>query len=93
MTYVLAVYPVTDPLPPPPTPTAVPLPPVAFMSADSTVHAPSPLAMLMQPPVYTVLPPTVYTVMSASAPTYTIEPFPFQTHNLTWASPIKLYRY
>ncbi|XP_031394036.1 extensin-like [Punica granatum] len=65
-------------IPPPPTPTAVSLPSIAFLSTDSTVHAPPPLAMPMQPPVYTVLPPTVPTTMSALAPAYTIEPFPFQ---------------
>ncbi|PKI40012.1 hypothetical protein CRG98_039582 [Punica granatum] len=59
MTHVPVVYSVTDPLPPPPAPTVVPLPPAAFLSADSTVHAPPPLAMPVQPLVYTVLPPTI----------------------------------
>ncbi|PKI49810.1 hypothetical protein CRG98_029787 [Punica granatum] len=79
MTYLPAVYSVTDPLPLPPAPTAVPLPPAAFLSADSAMHALPPLAMSMQPPVYTVLPLTVPTAMSASAHAYTIESFPFQT--------------
>ncbi|PKI75867.1 hypothetical protein CRG98_003782 [Punica granatum] len=78
MTHVPAVYPVTDPLPPPPAPTVVPLPPVAFLSTDSAVHAPPPLAMPVQPPVYNVLPPTVPPTMSVPAPAHTVEPFPFQ---------------
>ncbi|PKI72002.1 hypothetical protein CRG98_007618 [Punica granatum] len=78
----------------PPTPMAVSLPPETFLSADSTVHTPPPLAMPAQPPVYTVLPPTVPTMMSAPAPTHTVEPFPFQTSQphmgLSYQAPLPL---
>ncbi|PKI72111.1 hypothetical protein CRG98_007498 [Punica granatum] len=78
MTHVPAVHPINDPLPPPSTPTSVPLPPAAFLSVDSAVHAPPPLTMLAQHLVYTVLPPTVPSMMSAPAPAHTAEHFPFQ---------------
>ncbi|PKI57233.1 lysine-rich arabinogalactan protein 19-like [Punica granatum] len=78
MTHVPMVYPVSDPLLPPPAPTAVPLPPVAFLTLDSTMHVPSPVAMPIQPPIYTVLQPIVLPMMSAPAPAHTIEHFPFQ---------------
>ncbi|PKI41987.1 hypothetical protein CRG98_037605 [Punica granatum] len=59
MTYVPVVHPVSDPLPLPPAPTTVSLPPTAFLSMDSTMHALPPLAMPVHPPIYTVPPPTV----------------------------------
>ncbi|PKI74259.1 hypothetical protein CRG98_005380 [Punica granatum] len=71
MTHVPAVCPINDPLPPPPAPTFVPLLPAAFLSADSTLHAPPPLAMPAQHPIYTVLPPTVPSMMSAPALAHT----------------------
>ncbi|PKI66344.1 hypothetical protein CRG98_013306 [Punica granatum] len=77
-THVPAVYPITDPLSPPPAPTAVPLPPIAFLSVDSAVHTRLPLAMLVQPPAYTVLPPTVPPMMSVLALAHTVGPFHFQ---------------
>ncbi|PKI76907.1 hypothetical protein CRG98_002694 [Punica granatum] len=79
MMHVPAVYPVTDPFLPPPAPTAVPLPPVAFLSANFAVRALPPLAMPAQPPLYTVLPPTIPTTMNAPTPAYTVEHLPFQT--------------
>ncbi|OWM76327.1 hypothetical protein CDL15_Pgr017510 [Punica granatum] len=78
MTHVLVVYLVTDPLPPPFAPTAIPLPPAAFLLIDLAVHASPPLAMPVQPPTYTVLPPTVPLMTSVPVPAHTIEPFPFQ---------------
>ncbi|PKI75194.1 hypothetical protein CRG98_004418 [Punica granatum] len=59
ITYVPAVHSISDPLPPPLAPTAVSLPPAAFLSTDSTMHALPPLAMPGHPSIYTVLPPTV----------------------------------
>ncbi|PKI78481.1 hypothetical protein CRG98_001121 [Punica granatum] len=59
MVYAPTVHPISDSLPPPPAPTAVPLPPTAFLSADSAMHALPPLTMPMRPPIYTVPPPTV----------------------------------
>ncbi|PKI66798.1 pollen-specific leucine-rich repeat extensin-like protein 3 [Punica granatum] len=78
MAYVSAIHLVSDLLPPPPAPTAVPLPPTAFLSADSTMHALPPLAMPAHPPIYTVPPPTVPLVISAQAPVSTMDHFPFQ---------------
>ncbi|PKI41865.1 hypothetical protein CRG98_037735 [Punica granatum] len=78
MTYVLAVHPVSDPLPPPPAPTTVPLPPAAFLLANSAMYTPPPLAMSVQPLVYTVLSPTVPPMMSAPDLAHVVEPFPFQ---------------
>ncbi|OWM77125.1 hypothetical protein CDL15_Pgr013216 [Punica granatum] len=65
VTYVPAVYPISDPLPLSPAPTAVPLPPVTFISVDSAMHASPLLAMPVQSPVYTVLPLIVPPTMSA----------------------------
>ncbi|PKI63045.1 hypothetical protein CRG98_016569 [Punica granatum] len=73
--HVPAVYPVTDPLPPPPAPTAVPLPLATFLSANSAMQAPPLLAMPVQSPVYTVLPPTVPPMMSTLALVHIVEPF------------------
>ncbi|PKI59736.1 hypothetical protein CRG98_019912 [Punica granatum] len=78
MAYVPTVHPISDPLPPPPAPTAVPLPPPAFLSADSTMHALPPLAMPVRPPIYTVPPLTIALVISAQALVSTMDHFPFQ---------------
>ncbi|PKI61734.1 hypothetical protein CRG98_017846 [Punica granatum] len=59
MVYVPAVHPISDPLPPPSAPTVVPLPPAAYLSADSTMHVLPPLTMPVRPPIYIVPPPTV----------------------------------
>ncbi|PKI36777.1 hypothetical protein CRG98_042823 [Punica granatum] len=47
MTHVPVIDLVSDPLLPPPAPTAIPLPLAAFLSVDSAVHVTSPLAMPM----------------------------------------------
>ncbi|XP_031394306.1 extensin-like [Punica granatum] len=78
MTYAPAVHPISDPLPPPPAPTAVPLPPAAFLSMDSTTHALPPLAIPLQLPIYTIPPPTVPLVTMAQALVSTMDHFPFQ---------------
>ncbi|XP_031374105.1 extensin-like [Punica granatum] len=59
MAFAPTVHPINDPLPPPPAPTAIPLPPAAFLSTDSTMHTLPPLTVSMHPPIYTVPPPTV----------------------------------
>ncbi|PKI75858.1 hypothetical protein CRG98_003773 [Punica granatum] len=59
MTYVPAVHPISDPLSLPPAPTTILLPPAAFLSTYSTMHALPPLAMPVHPPIYTVPSPTV----------------------------------
>ncbi|OWM64675.1 hypothetical protein CDL15_Pgr013833 [Punica granatum] len=59
MAYAPTVHPINDPLPPPPAVAAVPLPPTAFLSANSTMHTLPPLTVSMHPPIYTVPPPTV----------------------------------
>ncbi|PKI66883.1 hypothetical protein CRG98_012749 [Punica granatum] len=58
MTYVPAVHPVSDPIPPPPAPTSVALPPAAFLSVDSAIHTLPLLTITAQPPTYTVPPLT-----------------------------------
>ncbi|PKI73426.1 hypothetical protein CRG98_006196 [Punica granatum] len=78
MTYVPAVYPVSDPLPPPPAPTAVPLPPMAFLLTDSAMHTLLLLVIPALPSVYTALPPTVLPVTSAQVLAPTMDSFPFQ---------------
>ncbi|OWM84385.1 hypothetical protein CDL15_Pgr017489 [Punica granatum] len=78
MTHTPAVHPIRDPLPPPPAPTAVPLPPAAFLSMDSAMHALPLLAIPTQPLIYTVPPLTVPPVTMAQAPVSTMEHFPFQ---------------
>ncbi|XP_031387180.1 max-binding protein MNT-like [Punica granatum] len=79
MAYAPTVHPISDPLPPPPAPTAIPLPPAAFLSADSTMHTLPPLTVSMRPPIYTVPPPTVPPVTIAQAPIPIADQFPFQT--------------
>ncbi|PKI56694.1 hypothetical protein CRG98_022910 [Punica granatum] len=77
--YVPAIYPVNDSLPPPPAPTAVHLPPTAFLSTDSVMHTLQPLTIPAQPPIYTVPPPTVPLIIGAQAPASTMDHFSFQT--------------
>ncbi|PKI40158.1 hypothetical protein CRG98_039454 [Punica granatum] len=78
MTYAPAVYPVSDPLPPLPAPTSVPLPPAAFLSTDSAMLTLPPLTIPAQPPIYTVPPPTIPPVVFAQAPAPTAYHFSFQ---------------
>ncbi|PKI67267.1 hypothetical protein CRG98_012339 [Punica granatum] len=78
MAFAPTVHPISDSLPPPPALTAVPLPPAAFLSADSTMHTLPPLTVSMHPPIYTVPPPTVPPVVLAQAPALTADHFPFQ---------------
>ncbi|PKI42443.1 hypothetical protein CRG98_037174 [Punica granatum] len=58
MAHVPTIHPISDPLPLPPAPTAVPLPLAASLFADSAMHALPPLTMPMCPPIYTIPPPT-----------------------------------
>ncbi|PKI61771.1 hypothetical protein CRG98_017821 [Punica granatum] len=78
MTYMPAVSPVSDPMPPPPAPTSVPLPPTAFLSTDSTILTLPPLTIPTQPSIYTVPPPTVPTVAITQVPALTADHFSFQ---------------
>ncbi|XP_031398525.1 extensin-like [Punica granatum] len=78
MAFAPTVHPISDSLPPPPAPTAVPLSPAAFLSADSTMHTLPPLTVSMHPPIYTVPPPTVPPVVLAQAPAPMADHFPFQ---------------
>ncbi|PKI74472.1 hypothetical protein CRG98_005154 [Punica granatum] len=59
MAFASTIHPISDSLPPPPAPAAVPMPLAAFLSADSTMNTLPPLTMSMHPPIYTVPPPTV----------------------------------
>ncbi|PKI75850.1 hypothetical protein CRG98_003765 [Punica granatum] len=78
MAYAPMVHSISDPLLPPPAPTAVPLPPATFLSADSTMHTLPPLTVSMHPLIYTVPPPTVPPVTITQAPVPTANQFPFQ---------------
>ncbi|XP_031393913.1 proline-rich protein 12-like [Punica granatum] len=64
------VHPFTSPFPPPPAPTAVPLPPAAFLSSKQALFAPPPISMPAPATVYTVPPPMVFPASSAPAPTH-----------------------
>ncbi|PKI44576.1 hypothetical protein CRG98_035037, partial [Punica granatum] len=63
-------HPFTSPFPPPPAPTAVPLPPAAFLTSDQVLSAPPPISIPAPAMVYTVPPPTVFPAPSAPAPTH-----------------------
>ncbi|PKI59082.1 hypothetical protein CRG98_020537 [Punica granatum] len=78
MTYVPAVHPVSDPLPPQHAPTSMPLPPAAFLSMDSAMLILSPFTIPAQPPIYTVPPPPVPPVVLAQGSAPTADHFPFQ---------------
>ncbi|PKI38253.1 hypothetical protein CRG98_041352 [Punica granatum] len=58
------------PFPPPPAPTAVPLPPAAFLSSEQALSAPPPISMPAPAAVYTVPPPMVFPASSAPALTH-----------------------
>ncbi|PKI65384.1 hypothetical protein CRG98_014232 [Punica granatum] len=79
MMYVPAVHSVSDPLSPPPAPTAVPLRPVDFLLTESTMYTLPPLNIPTQPLIYTGPPPTLPPVTSVPAPISAIDHFPFQT--------------
>ncbi|PKI31441.1 hypothetical protein CRG98_048168, partial [Punica granatum] len=79
MAFAPTVHPISDSLLPPPAPAAVPLPPTAFLSADSTMNTLPPLTVSMHPPIYTVPPLTVPPVTVAQAPVPTADQFLFQT--------------
>ncbi|PKI62007.1 hypothetical protein CRG98_017593 [Punica granatum] len=60
--------PLTNPYLPPPAPTAVPLPPAAFLTSDQVLSAPPPVSMPAPAAAYTVPPPTVFSTSGAPAP-------------------------
>ncbi|XP_031392909.1 leucine-rich repeat extensin-like protein 3 [Punica granatum] len=60
--------PFTSPYPPPSAPTAVPLPPAAFLTSDQVLSAPPPVSMPAPAAAYTVPPPTVFPTSGAPAP-------------------------
>ncbi|PKI60863.1 hypothetical protein CRG98_018736 [Punica granatum] len=62
-------HPFTSPFPPPPAPTAVPLPPTAFLIPDQNLSAPPPVSMPVLAAIYVAPPPTVFPASSAPAPT------------------------
>ncbi|XP_031392177.1 leucine-rich repeat extensin-like protein 5 [Punica granatum] len=64
------VHPFTSPFPPPPAPTAVPLPPAAFLSSDQVLSAPPPFSMPAPAVVYTVPPPMAFPASSVPAPAH-----------------------
>ncbi|PKI49206.1 hypothetical protein CRG98_030395 [Punica granatum] len=52
-------HPFTSPFSPPPAPTTVPLPPVAFLTSNQVLFAPPPVSMPAPAAIYTVPPPMV----------------------------------
>ncbi|PKI56703.1 hypothetical protein CRG98_022902 [Punica granatum] len=60
--------PFTSPYSPPPAPTAVPLPPAAFLTSDQVLFAPPPVSMPAPAIAYSVPPPMVFPASSAPAP-------------------------
>ncbi|PKI68501.1 hypothetical protein CRG98_011097 [Punica granatum] len=60
--------PFTSPYSPPPAPTAVTLPPAAFLTSDQVLSAPPPISMPAPTAAYTVPPPTVFLTSGAPAP-------------------------
>ncbi|PKI40551.1 hypothetical protein CRG98_039066 [Punica granatum] len=64
------VHPFTTQLPPPPAPTAVPLPPATFLSSEHILSAPPPVSIPAPAMAYTVPPPMVFPASSAPAPTH-----------------------
>ncbi|XP_031405687.1 uncharacterized protein LOC116214419 [Punica granatum] len=63
-------HPFTSPFSPPPAPTTVPLPPVAFLTSNQVLFAPPPVSMPAPAAIYTVPPPMVFPALSAPAPTH-----------------------
>ncbi|OWM69401.1 hypothetical protein CDL15_Pgr006364 [Punica granatum] len=63
-------HPFTSPFPPPLAPTAVPLPPAAFLTSDQVLSASPPVSMPAPAVIYTVPPPMVFPTLSAPAPTH-----------------------
>ncbi|XP_031392172.1 uncharacterized protein C6orf132-like [Punica granatum] len=86
-------HPFTSPFPPPPAPTAIPLPPAAFLTSDQVLSAPPPVSMPAPAAAYTVPPPMVFPASSAPAPTHPqateLPPYPpLQTHtNFSYQAP------
>ncbi|XP_031378365.1 uncharacterized protein C6orf132 homolog [Punica granatum] len=65
-----AVHPFTNPFPPPPAPTAVPLPPAAFLSSEHVLSAPPPVSIPAPTMAYAIPPPMVFSAPSAPVPTH-----------------------
>ncbi|PKI72452.1 hypothetical protein CRG98_007152 [Punica granatum] len=64
------VHPFTSPFPPPPAPTAIPLPPATFLPSEQAPSAPPPISIPAPAAVYTATPPMVFPASSAPAPTH-----------------------
>ncbi|XP_031393558.1 pollen-specific leucine-rich repeat extensin-like protein 3 [Punica granatum] len=63
-------HPFTSPFSPPPAPTVVPLPPVAFLTLDHVLSAPPPVSMPAPAAAYTFPPSMVFPAPSAPALTH-----------------------
>ncbi|XP_031398544.1 uncharacterized protein LOC116209128 [Punica granatum] len=73
------VYPFTIPLPLLPAPTAVPLPPTAFLTPDQAMSASPPVPMPVPTPIYTAPPLMIFSASTTFAPAHITESFPFPT--------------
>ncbi|OWM72675.1 hypothetical protein CDL15_Pgr004925 [Punica granatum] len=75
-------HPFTSQFPPPPAPTAVPLPPATFLSSEHFLSAPPPVSIPAPTMAYTIPPPMVFPVSSAPVPTHPqaaeLPPYPSQ---------------
>ncbi|XP_031394222.1 uncharacterized protein LOC116205712 [Punica granatum] len=63
-------HPFTSPFPPPLAPTAVPLPPAAFLTSNQVLSAPPPASIPAPAAAYTVPPPMVFPTSGAPARTH-----------------------
>ncbi|XP_031394047.1 protein transport protein sec31-like [Punica granatum] len=63
-------HPFTSPYPPPPAPTAVPLPPATFQSSEQALSAPPPISIPVPAAAYTAPPTMVFPASSAPALTH-----------------------
>ncbi|XP_031378367.1 pollen-specific leucine-rich repeat extensin-like protein 1 [Punica granatum] len=81
-------HPFTRQFPPPPAPTAIPLPPATFLSSEHVLSAPPPVSIPASAMAYTVPPPMVFPASSAPAPTHlqAAELTPIRLYSLTPAS-------
>ncbi|XP_031392175.1 pollen-specific leucine-rich repeat extensin-like protein 1 [Punica granatum] len=86
-------HPFTSPYPPPPTPTAVPLPPATVLSSEQALSAPPPISIPVPAAAYTAPPPMVFPASSAPALTHPqaaeLPPYPsLQPHvSLSYQAP------
>ncbi|PKI74816.1 hypothetical protein CRG98_004834 [Punica granatum] len=80
-------HPFTSPFPPPPAPTAIPLPPTAFLTSDQALSAPPPVPIPAPAAAYTVPPPMVFPASTPLPISTTFHELGTPTHAAQFASP------